>query len=289
MTAAASSCDRCGAVMEFRRGRRVWICAGCGYKRPYVGAIDSAVRQRGFVYALADPVSHEIRYIGQTLRTPEMRLVDHVQECLSQKRLNDKDVWIYRLNRRRLVPVLHILEVVESGDRDQAEREWIAAYRKAGAQLFNVSSGGGQIVGLERKVRGARQQAGNQSSPLGQRKVKQVPVFMHVHTYVSGSRSQGANGYWIIDPRPGVPALSVLQQSTGTHAAGAERDPGRIACDITLDALRFLYRARYRGAVVIYDVNGSLTDLDEEVRARLRHAASFFASVRTSAAGRRRH
>lgn len=74
-----------------------------------------------WIYGLADPVTNEIRYVGQT-RSPSERLAVHVGDAL---RLNEedgpqrpKDKWIARLLSADLEPVMVILdEVVIPGDR----------------------------------------------------------------------------------------------------------------------------------------------------------------------------
>ncbi len=65
-----------------------------------------------FIYALADPRTDEIAYIGIT-DNPYRRFKQHVSFDRSQ---GFKNEWIRRLQNEMLVPSLKILETVETED-----------------------------------------------------------------------------------------------------------------------------------------------------------------------------
>jgi NUMOD3 motif len=97
------------------------------------------------IYALKDPVTDEIRYIGWAI-TPGKRLMTHIAVSRSGKEKNHRANWIRSLLARGLAPKLHI---IESGVTDFAEREifWIAHYRALGCRLTNGTDGGEGMVG----------------------------------------------------------------------------------------------------------------------------------------------
>lgn len=101
------------------------------------------------IYALKDPVTKEIRYIGKSasgLKRP--------QEHLKPKEYNKhthKAHWVKSLILRGLQPEIEVLLVLDSGDQlDSEEIRLIAEYRAAGAALTNATDGGEGALG--RKV-----------------------------------------------------------------------------------------------------------------------------------------
>src|SRR5688500_13374027 len=99
------------------------------------------------VYALHDPSSGAIRYIGKTTGTPQRRLVGHLSEA---KRLQDyRSKWVRSILQAGLRPTMTVLEEVIGtlADGSLAERKWIAAHRGAGASLTNGTDGGEGMIG----------------------------------------------------------------------------------------------------------------------------------------------
>jgi hypothetical protein len=93
------------------------------------------------IYALKNPRTNEIRYIGWTGKTVERRLHFHLTESIRLKKTR-KQKWIMSLLGSGLTP---LIEVIESGDGagyKDAERRWIAFYRANGARLVNGTDGG---------------------------------------------------------------------------------------------------------------------------------------------------
>lgn len=92
------------------------------------------------IYALLDPRSQEVRYVGKATH-PRRRLSHH----LSPRALNLRTLrssWLKQLLALGLRPELEILEVVPAGEWVAAERRWIAHYRGLGARLTNMTDGG---------------------------------------------------------------------------------------------------------------------------------------------------
>lgn len=95
------------------------------------------------IYKLIDPITNEVRYVGQTKRSLEQRLNEHIKGY-GQKTNSHKRNWIKSLLKQDLKP---IIELQESGLTKSlvSEREiyWIQYYKDNGSKLTNATSGGG--------------------------------------------------------------------------------------------------------------------------------------------------
>lgn len=94
------------------------------------------------VYALLDPTTKEVRYIGKTHRTARQRLNRHLTDWYL-KGDTHKERWIRKLLSAGLCPVIVELETcLSASELNEAERRYIALYRLAGAKLTNMTDGG---------------------------------------------------------------------------------------------------------------------------------------------------
>ena len=91
------------------------------------------------IYALADPATGEIRYIGKANK-PEERLKTHLRDA--KRRSTPVYCWLRKLAAQGAQPVMRVLEW--SCDWVEAERRLIAQHREAGARLLNVAEGGNE-------------------------------------------------------------------------------------------------------------------------------------------------
>jgi hypothetical protein len=90
------------------------------------------------IYALVDPRSDCIRYIGQA-KNAENRLLGHLNDPARTRKNN----WIRQLLKLGLKPIMEILE--ETSDPDRDECFWIASLRAAGANILNQNDGGAVV------------------------------------------------------------------------------------------------------------------------------------------------
>lgn len=95
------------------------------------------------IYALIDPRTDGVRYVGQAL-DPTWRLQQHLYELPSGSKTH-KNHWLRELHQAGYAPRLQILEVATEDTADDSERRWIAFYgredRNAGP-LTNHTDGG---------------------------------------------------------------------------------------------------------------------------------------------------
>lgn len=97
------------------------------------------------IYALRDPRTWEVRYIGKTAYSVGERLCKHINLALRGHR-DHKYNWLRQLLAAGLEPVLGILEELPpEGDWEEAEAWWIAEGRKRGWPLTNQTDGGGGV------------------------------------------------------------------------------------------------------------------------------------------------
>ena len=90
-----------------------------------------------YIYALCDPETKEVRYIGVT-KHPKHRLAQHINRRVPSHKGN----WIQSLRARGLEPGFSIITAVVFADWERAEREIIRQYRESGARLTNATEGG---------------------------------------------------------------------------------------------------------------------------------------------------
>lgn len=91
-----------------------------------------------FIYALKDPDTGQIRYVGASC-APQKRLVNHLKDRDKNHRTN----WIRGLRFANMKPVLGILDEVSETEWQPAEAAYIQFYRERGCDLVNGTDGGG--------------------------------------------------------------------------------------------------------------------------------------------------
>lgn len=94
------------------------------------------------IYALCDPDTDDIRYIGQTYRSLEIRLKEHIYDCIRRPRSTHKVNWINKLISQNKLPKIKLIECVSIELATDAERHWISSLLKEGYDLVNSTQGG---------------------------------------------------------------------------------------------------------------------------------------------------
>ena len=93
-----------------------------------------------FIYALCDPDTEEVRYIGKSNST-RRRYSDHINECRTNRK-SHKISWIKSLLSKNKKPLMKILDEVPENDWKLWEIHYIELYRSKGASLTNLTKGG---------------------------------------------------------------------------------------------------------------------------------------------------
>ena len=119
------------------------------------------------IYALSDPQSGEVRYVGWTINLRQ-RLRDHLKPSRIAG-TQHRDKWIASLISRGLTPAVAILEEDVGGGWAEAERRWIAHYRAASPNMTNHTDGGegalGRAHSKEARQRMSEKRKGRKPSP----------------------------------------------------------------------------------------------------------------------------
>lgn len=92
-----------------------------------------------FIYALKDPITGAIRYIGRTTN-PKKRFGDHLTAVKKEK--NHRSNWIRSLCEKGLKPELELLAQVPESEWKQNEIDYIAVFRSMDCDLVNGTDGG---------------------------------------------------------------------------------------------------------------------------------------------------
>lgn len=96
------------------------------------------------IYALSDPETSEIRYIGYTRCTLQQRLTGHLKQARYRRGQGESYPvinWLLSLADRGLRPEIVALETFVD-DWEARERFWITFCRAQGCDLLNVKEGG---------------------------------------------------------------------------------------------------------------------------------------------------
>lgn len=91
-----------------------------------------------FIYALVDPLTGEIRYIGKA-DDPQVRFLRHIND--NKRETSHKANWIRSLSKG-LRPVLQLIDEVLKTEWQAAEAAYIQFYRAEGCSLTNLNPGG---------------------------------------------------------------------------------------------------------------------------------------------------
>lgn len=94
------------------------------------------------IYALTDPLTSEIRYIGKTRNVGQR----HNSHCYTKSKTHVSR-WIQRLKSENLFPTMVVIESgLSESEWPEAEQFWIEYYKSYGARLTNITKGGHDIV-----------------------------------------------------------------------------------------------------------------------------------------------
>jgi GIY-YIG catalytic domain len=102
------------------------------------------------IYALCEPETGEVRYIGKT-RNLSKRSLQHLRPS-SLAQHSRRSSWLKNLLARGLQPMVCVLQKVPIEREDELERWWIAVYRPNG-RLTNETEGGEGVKDPPAEVR----------------------------------------------------------------------------------------------------------------------------------------
>lgn len=125
-----------------------------------------------YIYALKDPFTDEIRYIGKSIR-PRERLANQCNEKSNTYRSH----WIQSILSQGSKPIQEILEILpDDSNWQEVEKKWIAYGRSLGWNLTNATDGGDGVLNLsgESKERMIKTWTGRKHRPESLLKIGQA-------------------------------------------------------------------------------------------------------------------
>ncbi len=105
--------------------------------------------EKSHVYALMDPRSGELRYIGKTCQGVAARVAGHMRSARNGSPYHSA-CWLRQLIKTGMKPDVMILAHAPHADAANLERQYIALLRAAGAKLTNMADGGEGVPGMNK-------------------------------------------------------------------------------------------------------------------------------------------
>lgn len=103
------------------------------------------------LYTLSDPITDELRYIGQTTVSLERRLKGHIWNSTIKRDKTHKSHWVKKIVVSGHKPKIELFEEFDNKkDLDEAEIFWISQFKSLGCRLTNTTEGGEGVLGLRR-------------------------------------------------------------------------------------------------------------------------------------------
>lgn len=101
---------------------------------------------KGKIYVLKDPISNEVRYVGQTKQKLKYRLKGHIWDAVKCNSNIPKSNWIRKLLKQDLLPIQELLEEVEISNLNEREKYWVSYYNNVlNKKLLNLTEGGNDV------------------------------------------------------------------------------------------------------------------------------------------------
>lgn len=92
------------------------------------------------IYTLSDPTTNNVRYVGKTSSSINLRYNNHIYKSRLKK--THKDCWIQSLLTNNIKPVLEIIDECSIENWILFERYWICQFKVWGFNLTNHAIGG---------------------------------------------------------------------------------------------------------------------------------------------------
>lgn len=136
------------------------------------------------IYALIDPLTSHIRYVGKTRSKLSKRLGDHVSKARQNKNTHVY-AWIRSLLIKGSSPEIIPLEITE--DWQEAEQFWIAYRRMIGCNLTNHTVGGETSPVMTNEVRQkiSKAQLGKKRKPLREERKAKISLSLKGQSFSS--------------------------------------------------------------------------------------------------------
>jgi hypothetical protein len=117
------------------------------------------------IYALKDPLTGFVRYVGKTNRNELDRLSEHI--CDAKRKKGHKENWIKKLINENQKPIIEILKLVEENEWEFWEKFFIEKFNKEQKiKLVNIESGGNGTGKVSLKTKKILQEKNKQKKSI---------------------------------------------------------------------------------------------------------------------------
>lgn len=106
------------------------------------------------IYTLNDPITNEIKYVGQTCQSLKNRLKKHLNSKDKSYRTN----WIKSLLLKNIEPTINlIIDNLNKDECNDLEKFYIKAFKENGIKLVNMTEGGEGSFGFKHSEKTKRE------------------------------------------------------------------------------------------------------------------------------------
>ena len=173
------------------------------------------------IYALIDPFSGELRYVGLSTRGLA-RAKEHWEPGRLERPHTHKQFWIRFLVKKRETPIIRVIQSwvsISDTDLAKAEMYWIKYFRAAGCPLTNLTGGGegvwGGLMPEETRRKISSSMRGKRFSDQHRANISAVRKGKKIHPWSEERRARG------------VPHWSGQKHSVETRGKMSESARGR--------------------------------------------------------------
>lgn len=94
-----------------------------------------------YIYTLSHPITNEVHYVGKSTNHKK-RFTDHIYEARKGRKQAKLYKWIRSLLANDLMPIMNIINEVQTTEWEEAEIAAIEQHKKLGCNLLNMTEGG---------------------------------------------------------------------------------------------------------------------------------------------------
>lgn len=120
------------------------------------------------IYGLFCPIDGKLKYVGKS-GNPVRRLKDHMLDVRDMP--VEKLLWVDEMKRKKLKPILEILDEVSVDNWQYWENFYIEYFKSLGIQLLNKRSGNGLTFANSKTFK-----VGNRPHNLGKKKINGIYI-----------------------------------------------------------------------------------------------------------------
>jgi hypothetical protein len=118
------------------------------------------------IYAIIDPYTQRVRYVGKTQHGMRVRIAQHMHQAMTRK--TGKDKWLYGFIKDGIMPRVRVLESGVGDEWPEAESRWIAHFQALHEPLLNSTHGGDGVLHISEndgRLRANRLKSGKRRQP----------------------------------------------------------------------------------------------------------------------------